>query len=109
LRALGEAEPAAQARLDRRAADTAEFDAQVRPLILELLAQPSTSLLAPIERFETAAPGIDPRAQSLTLVCVDRQEAEQAGALTDPQLRDAIAAETPVRADCPDLPAEELP
>jgi hypothetical protein len=106
LRERGEAEPAAQARLDRRAADAEEFDARVRPLVLALLAQPSTSLVTPVDRFETVAPGIDPRARSLRVVCVDRDAAEAVGPLTDPDEIDRLAGDTPVRDDCPDLPDE---
>jgi hypothetical protein len=73
LRELGEAEPDTQQRLDARAAAAEAFDQDVRPLIAQVLAIRSTQVLVPVDRFETSAPGVEARARTMTVTCVDRQ------------------------------------
>lgn len=73
LREAGVAEPDAQARLDARAADAEAFHADVRPLVHELLSLRSTAVVVPVDRFETTAPGVDARARTMRVTCIDRQ------------------------------------
>jgi hypothetical protein len=73
LREAGAAEPDAQARFDTRAADAEVFHADVRPLVHDLLSLATTAVVVPVDRFETDAPGVDARARSLTVACVDRE------------------------------------
>ena len=99
---LGEAPLDAQLRLDDRAGDAEAFDAQVRPDVVQLLSQPSPSVLVPTDRFETDAPGVRSRATSMSLVCVDREALEElGGTVTDEVLAQLEAVD---RADCEDLP-----
>jgi hypothetical protein len=73
LREAGVAEPDAQARFDARAADAEAFHVDVRPLVHELLSLRSTAVLVPVDRFETTAPGVDARARTMRVTCIDRQ------------------------------------
>ena len=102
-------EPQMQARLDGRAADAVSFDEEIRPLIHRLLSLPTTMVIVPTQRFETSAPGVEARARSYTITCIDRQ----AYAELDPDAGTGevpAAEETPElvdpadRVDCPDLP-----
>lgn len=103
LRELGEADPAVQALLDGRAADAETFDSEVRPLVTRLLSRVSPTVIAVVDRFDTTAPGIEPRAGALTLVCLDRDAlAEARGTATD-EVIPGVAARTPDRIDCPDV------
>lgn len=104
LRQLGEADPDAQARLDARAADSEAFDRDLRPLLHRLVSLRTTELLAPVDRFESTAPGVDARARSMTVTCVDRQAYDEAVAAGDVE---ALLEGSPERLDCPDL-ADEL-
>jgi hypothetical protein len=99
-----------QSRLDARAAQAEDFDEEIRPLIHRLLSLPTTMLIVPTQRFETSAPGVEARARSYTITCVDREAYAEAAAGVDagdvPN-----AEETPElleprndRLDCPDLP-----
>ena len=106
LRDLGEADPAAQALFDARAAAEEAFDQDVRPLVLRLLQQPTSSILVPTERFATSAPGVEARANSMTFVCVDREAFEQAGGVATDEVVAELAPVTPERLDCPALPIE---
>jgi hypothetical protein len=113
LRELGAAEPSAQQRLDARAAASEAFDADVRPLIAELLALRSTALLVPVERFETSAPGVEARARTMTVTCIDRQavldakEGLEAGETTDVDALVELMDSSVVRQDCPALAEEQ--
>jgi hypothetical protein len=104
LRELGEAEPAAQARLDARAGEAETFDAEVRPLVVRMLSQRTTNVLVPVERFGSTAPGVEARARSLEVACVDRDALAEAGVAVDDEVVAELEAATPERADCPDLP-----
>ena len=105
LRTLGEAEPDVQVHLDVRAAAADTFDAEIRPLLHQLLSQSSPTVLVTTDRFETGDPGAQARARSSSFVCVDRQaHATVDGELTDEQLA-ALAEAARDRVDCPDLPA----
>lgn len=73
LRELGQAEPDAQQRLDLRAAASEDFDRDVRPLVQRLVSLRTTQLLVPVERFASSAPGVEARARSMTVACVDRE------------------------------------
>lgn len=113
LRELGAAEPSAQQRLDARAAASEAFDADVRPLIAELLALRSTALLVPVERFETSAPGVEARARTMTVTCIDRQavldatENVEAGETTEVDALLELMDSSVVRQDCPALAEEQ--
>jgi hypothetical protein len=99
-----------QARLDARAAEAETFDEEIRPLIHRLLSLPTTMVIVPTQRFETSAPGVEARARSYTITCVDREAyAEVAGEQGAGDV--PSAEETPEllepgtdRVDCPDLP-----
>jgi hypothetical protein len=103
LRELGAADPPTQSRFDARAAAAERFDTEVRPLLATLLSHPTPSLAVPGERFVTRAPGIEPRATSLTLVCIDRQQLAEAGSAASEERLPELQAGSPDRADCPDL------
>lgn len=114
LREQGPAEPAAQARLDARADQAETFHAEVRPLIHRLRSLPTTQLLVPVERFTSQAPGIEARARSFTMTCVERDDYQAAAGdfggtpLSGPDgvspALAAAAARAPSTPDCPDLP-----
>lgn len=102
LRELGEAPLDAQLRLDDRARDAEEFDAEIRPRVLAMLSSPSASVLVTTDRFETDAPGVRSRANSMTVVCVDREALEELGGIaTEEVLAQLDDAD---RIDCDDLP-----
>jgi hypothetical protein len=103
LRELDEAEPEAQERFEQRA-DAAEFyEAEVLPRIVVMLSQPTSTVLVPVDRFETDAPGVQSRASALGVICVDRAELEALGGVATPEV---LAQLEPVeRVDCPNLPA----
>jgi hypothetical protein len=103
LRELGQAEPAAQARLDARAADAEAFDAELRPLVERMLSQRTTNVVKPVERFDSRAPGVEARARTLAVTCLDREALERDGLLEDSDLAE-LDATTRERVDCPDLP-----
>jgi hypothetical protein len=103
-------DPQMQARLDARAADAEAFDEEVRPLIHRLLSLPTTMLIVPTQRFETSAPGVEARARSYTITCVDREAYAEAssevGAGDVPSAQETPDLLEPGddRLDCPDLP-----
>lgn len=107
LSELGEAPPDAQGRLDARAVAAETFDAEVRPLIAEMVSSDSPTMVVSTERFDTDAPGVEPRATSLTVVCVDREALEEAGGIATPEAIEQIADATPDRLDCPGLLDDE--
>lgn len=95
------AAPAIQARLDDRARWSRTFDEEVRPRVLVALSGATSSILVPVERFVTDAPGVRSRASSVTMMCVDRAGYEA----LDPDLGGddrlaALAAAEVQRADC---------
>jgi hypothetical protein len=100
LRELGEADPAVQARFDSRAAEAEAFDADLRPVVLRLLSQRTTGQYVPIERFDSNAPGVEARARSLQVACVDR-EALADHDVVDEEVLAELGRATPERADCP--------
>ncbi|MFO7779099.1 MAG: hypothetical protein R6V28_12160 [Nitriliruptoraceae bacterium] len=102
LRELAEAPLDAQLRLDDRASDAEAFDEQVRPAVVDMLSQPSPSVLVPTDRFETDAPGVRSRATSLSAVCVDREALEELGGTATDEVLEQLEAVD--RADCEDLP-----
>jgi hypothetical protein len=135
LRDLAVAEPTVQTRLDARADQADAFDVELRPLVHRMLSLQTTEVVAPVERFETDAPGVDARARSMTITCVDRRGYEALtegetpaetiappvgegvvgtpaeGDVVDDATAAALAALAAVgdgvdRADCPDLPLE---
>lgn len=106
LRTIGAAPLPAQERIDTRAREAERFDLEVRPLVLAALSGPTTGVLVPIDRFTTDAPGIEPRAASLRLVCVDRELLAALGPDPAPEELAAAAAATPPRIDCPALPGD---
>lgn len=102
LEELGEAPLEAQLRLDARARDAREFDEEIRPQVLALLSQPTASVLVTTDRFTTDAPGVRARANSMTVVCVDREALEALGGVaTEEVLAQLDDAD---RIDCEDLP-----
>jgi hypothetical protein len=113
LRELGAAEPDAQQRLDARAAEAEDFDRDVRPLVQRLVSLRTTQLLVPVDRFATTAPGVEARARSMTVVCVDREayldatgaSPAEGGAPIDPTDADAALALLGPAADREDCPA----
>lgn len=100
----------AQARLDARAAEAEEFDEQLRPLIHRLLSLSTTMVLVPTERFETDAPGVEARARSFTVTCIDREaylEMQEGASAGDVPSAEEIAEGLGLaqeRIDCPELP-----
>ena len=104
LRELGEAEPDAQTRLDERADAAEVYDAEVRPRLVLLRSQPTSTVAIPVERFVTDAPGADPRATSLGVICVDREELEELGSVASEDVLNEL--EELERVDCPGLPPE---
>jgi hypothetical protein len=101
LRELGAAEPAAQARLDVRAAEAEVFDAEVRPLVVRMLSQRPTAVLVPVERFSSNAPGVEARARSMEVTCIDRDALAEEGIVLDEETLAELEAATPDRLDCP--------
>ena len=111
LREEGAAEdPQAQARLDARAAEAEDFDEELRPLVHRLLSLSTTMVLLPTDRFETDAPGVEARARSFTVTCIDREaylELQAAGADGDVPSAEELSELTGLdaeRIDCPELP-----
>jgi len=102
LSELGEAEPAAQRAFDERARAAEAYDAEVRPVITTMLSDLSPSVLVPVERFDTDAPGVQSRATSVGVVCVDREALEELGGVATPEVLAQLGEIE--RDDCADLP-----
>ncbi len=102
LSELGEAEPAIQRAFDERARAAEDYDAEVRPVIAAMLSDLSPSVLVPVERFDTDAPGVQSRATSVGVVCVDRAALEELGGVATPEVLAQL--EEIERDDCADLP-----
>lgn len=102
LEELGEAPLDAQLRLDARARDAVEFDEEIRPRVLAMLSSPSASVLVTTDRFETDAPGVKPRANAMTVICVDREALEELGGVATEEVLAQL--EDAGRVDCDDLP-----
>ncbi len=94
-----------QAAFDARAVTAEDFDVDLRPEIHAMIAERSTSVWVAVERFETDAPGIDPRASSVDIVCVDRELLREAGGIVTADNVAELVANTPERTDCPSPPA----
>jgi hypothetical protein len=103
LRELGEADPAVQAQFDARAAEAETFDTEVRPLVVRMLSQRTTNVLVTVDRFGSNAPGVEARARSVDVTCIDREALAEQGVVDDETLL-ALEAATPDRVDCPDRP-----
>lgn len=95
----------------RQAADT--FHAEVRPLIRRALSERTTQVLVPVERFETADPGGEARARSMTMTCVERDayaDVVVGETPTDDATEGEVVADSELESgptvDCPDLPEE---
>jgi hypothetical protein len=101
LRELGAAEPAAQARLDVRATEAEVFDTEIRPLVVRMLSQRPTAVLVPVERFGSNAPGVEARARSMEVTCIDREALAEQGIVLDEETLAQLEAATPDRLDCP--------
>jgi hypothetical protein len=106
LRELGEAEPAAQARLDTRAAEAEAFDAEARPAIVRMLSQRTTTVLAPAERFDSNAPGVESRARSMEVACLDRDTLDDLAGTAGDDVAGLDELEVE-RTDCPGRPEPE--
>jgi hypothetical protein len=102
LSELGEAEPAAQRAFDERARAAETYDAEVRPVITTMLSDLSPSVLVPVERFDTDAPGVQSRATSVGVVCVDREALNELGGVATAEVLAQL--EEIERDDCADLP-----
>ncbi len=109
-RALTEADAgdtAQQAAIDARTAALEQYDDEVAPQLAAYLGAPAPSVLVPVERFETDAPGVRSRATALTLTCVDREALEEAGGVLTDEIYDELADSAVDRADCPGLDLPE--
>lgn len=109
-RALTEADAgdtAQQAAIDARTAALEQYDDEVAPQLAAYLGAPAPSVLVPVERFETDAPGVRSRATALTLTCVDREGLEEAGGVLTDEIYDELADSAVDRADCPGLDLPE--
>ena len=98
-----------QARFDARVIAAEDFDTDLRPDIHTMISERSTGVWVAVNRFETDVPGVDARAKSLDVVCVDRELLREAGGVVTDELLPELVANTPERTDCPDLdlPADE--
>jgi len=104
LREEGPAEPEVQARFDARASAAEDFDTDLRPEIHAMLSLRSTGVWIAVDRFDTDLPGVEPRANAVSLVCIDRELLHEAGGVVTAENVADLAARTPERTDCPDLP-----
>jgi hypothetical protein len=92
----------AQVVFERRYTQARRFDRRTRPAIHQLLSDPSTQVVAPVDRFDTDAPGRQARARSMTVLCVPREAHADLDAGTW-ELPEVLAAlQAPPAADCPD-------
>lgn len=107
LRDEAPAEAVVQAQFDARAAEAEDFDIDLRPELLVMLSHRSTGVWIAVDRFDTDLPGVEPRATSATLVCIDRELLEEAGGVVTEENVAELVAATPERPDCPDLPEPE--
>lgn len=100
LRELSAADGATQTALDARAASLDLYEEVGRPLLVDILSKPSTTVLVPIDRFDTKGPGVESRASSLSYVCLDRALFEaETRPLTEEVLVELVEA-TGEREDC---------
>lgn len=100
----GSAEPDVQARFDARAAVAEDFDTDLRPEIHAMMSLRSTGVWVAVDRFNTDLPGVEPRANAVSLVCIDRELLREAGGIVTADNVADLAARTPERTDCLDLP-----
>ena len=88
--------------VDVFADDARAFDAEIRPQVHAMLSRPTASVLVTTDRFETDAPGVRARANSMTVVCVDREALEELGGVATEEVLAQL--EDVDRIDCADLP-----
>jgi hypothetical protein len=100
---------AQQAMIDARTASFEQYDDEVAPQLAAYLGEPAPSVLVPVDRFETDAPGVRSRATALTLTCVDREALEEAGGVLTDEIYEELVDSASDRLDCPslDLPEAE--
>ncbi len=91
------------------------FESETLPRLRLALSDDDTQVMATIDRFETAAPGVEARARSMTVQCIDRDAYETIirGATGGDQ--DAVVAglsellaDNVITVDCPDLDNENV-
>lgn len=108
------ADPDEQERFDQRRQAADAFHSEQRPLIRRALSERTTQVLVPVDRFDTADPGDEARARSMTLVCVERDEYDElvgadapTDAATEGRLDERLAElDSDPTVDCPDLPED---
>ena len=98
-------ETAPEAGFEERAESAEAFQNQVRPQVLALLSEETTAEMVVVERFETEAPGVEPRASSMTVTCVDRDALDELGGVATPEVLVELE-DVSERADCPERPDE---
>ena len=99
------AETGTQSRFDQRAAAAETFREQMRPQIVAMLSHDATAEVVVTERFVTNAPGVEPRATSMSVTCVDREALEELGGIATEEVL-AQLEDVSERADCPEQPDE---
>ena len=109
LTELNSAEAAPQAVIDARTASLELYDDERVPKLAAYLSEPAPSVLVPVDRFETDAPGVRSRATAMTLTCIDREALEEAGGVLTDEVYESLVDSAVDRLDCPslDLPEAE--
>lgn len=100
LRDAEAADEQEKAVFDRRYELGLAFDATMKPDLHRALSFQTTQVMRTVSRFVSTAPGTDPRARVMTVVCIDR-EAYQAAEVLDAE--GAAALVTTPADDCPEL------
>lgn len=101
LHDLEVAEADVQARLGARVAAVEAWDASVLPRAQQALGHASSSVLVPIDRFDTNRPGVEPRATAMTAICVDRAALDALGGIVTDAVLEELANHQVDRPDCP--------
>jgi hypothetical protein len=109
LTELNAADAGQQAAIDARTAFFELYDDERAPQLAAYLGEPAPSVLVPVDRFETDAPGVRSRATALTLTCVDREALEETGGVLTDEIYESLVDSAVDRLDCPslDLPEAE--
>ncbi|MCC5948710.1 MAG: hypothetical protein JJT89_09670 [Nitriliruptoraceae bacterium] len=94
--------------LAERRAQFEFYDEELAPELAVLLGRSGTTLVIPVDRFETDAPGVRSRAGSLGVLCVDREVYEAVGGVVDETTIDELTEGVNDRVDCPDLGLPEV-
>lgn len=89
--------------LAERRAQFETYDEALAPQLAVLLGDSGTTLVIPVSRFETDAPGVRSRAGALEVLCVDRATYEAVGGVIDETTIDALTDGVADRSDCPQL------